>query len=245
MYWYLIGIFLWLQVLNVYAADTLIIEEPEIYPKKEFAYLQKPIWKFLKEKLSPLKETPYNKEDIKVLESVFNFDLSGKAQIELRIKRQSTNEILYERTSLCTFENFWITLESLTKEIKEKFEYKEMAIPPKEQLGELIKELPQKENSKSTKITYYSTRDKSSLFSKINPFRKISQFFSKKEDTLKIKIEVTPPPPPPPDSIYNREVSKNIMVPSTISVEEKKTPSVPSENTLQDYDKKNSTWQWY
>lgn len=245
MYWYLIGIFLWLQVFNVYAADTLIIEDPEIYPKKEFAYLQKPIWKFLKEKLSPLKETPFNKEDIKVLESVFNFDLSGKAQIELRIKRQSTNEILYERTSESTFENFWITLENLTKEIEEKLGYGVVASPPKDVLGEPKKEPQSKENSKRTEVIYSYKQEEPSFLSKINPFRKLSQLFSKKEDTLKIKIEVPPPPPPPIGGIYSTEGPKNMKETASPLVEEKKPSSVVERNTVQQNEKRNSPWQWY
>ncbi|MFN3504747.1 MAG: hypothetical protein ACK4Y7_00870 [Caldimicrobium sp.] len=246
MYWYLIGIFLWLLVVNGYAAHNLIIKDPEIYPEKEFAYLRKPILKFLNEKLLPYEKAPIKKEGTKVLESIFNFDLSGKAQIKIKLRDSNTYSPIYEKNYETTFENFWTTLEKVARDIEEKLGYKEEGAFTKGPLQDPKKEPSPNIISKRENETYYHKQEeKPSLLSRINPFRMVSQLLPKKKDSLKIKLVVPPPPPPPTGGHTYSESSNHIKGVLIPTVEEKSISGVDEKRTTRPKEKGNNPWQWY
>lgn len=92
-------------------------------------------------------------------------------------------------------------------------------------------------------IPVFSPSEEKSFFSKINPFPKISSFFSgfvSKKEEFEIKVPVPPPPPPPgysvkpysspyyPYSSYNKPTTKV-------------SPEVPLEKKFYS----ESPWQWF
>jgi len=218
---------------------SLGVYPPLIKPEREYNYLQESLTNFLIDRArlyggysaevvtSP--DTGKNFEHL--LKSNFIFDKKGRARTELVLLDGKTGKIRNKRVREIEVKNFW---EKLDEELKALFEKKEAYAR-----GEASSENPPKE----------------SLFSRLNPFKGISKLFPKKEDPLRLKLNVPPPPPPSvvsqtlPSHVENPSYLPSAFPPQQLQQTQQETLPQPKEplppQSPTSSSQKSSPWQWF
>ncbi len=224
----------------VWARDNLFIHPPQIYPEKEFAYLRNPIYQFIRERLSLPGFSLPNHTTLPGVESIFFFDPPGKVKMNFLLRDLSSGKIFYEKGYESSYEDFWKTLERGVEDLKIGLGY------TREENKPIEKKTPPETEKKEVKPKDKSIKkDEPSLLSKINPLGLFSKLLPKKEDPLKIKLEIPPPPPPP--SMVQSQIPVSSMPPSAIpSPQTTLPPSLekPSVELLPS-PKSATPWQWF
>lgn len=222
IFWIIGLIFLYLAEPGFPAPPSLYVLNPDIEPQKDFGYLQAPILKFFIERLSSqgFSVYPLEREVLSgnLLKSRFFFDRTGKVQMELSIMHIPEKAEVLKVTDTATFEDFWVKLNNL--------------------LNSLI--LPQKPLPAPSIRVQKPKEEKESILSKINPFRALSKLFPRKEEPLKIKIQVPPPPQPP---FFSPQISSSQpLQPFSQPLQPQPLPSPPPS---QPPASGSSPWQWF
>lgn len=174
---------------TVYSIGVL---PPEITPEREYGYLKGSVYQFLLNQLNISSEIPFISVDLpqkekfsKVLQSRVNFLSAERVRIELNLQEVETGRSMWTSVKEVPPEHFWTTLGQEVERLRKTLMQSSPAInKPVENPPRLV--------SSSLK-----GEDRPSFFSRLNPLPLISRLFPKKEEPLKIKVEIPPPPPPP------------------------------------------------
>lgn len=213
------------------ALSPLFVATPEISPKKEFGYLQTPILRFFTERLSSQGYNVYpagerGASSGNLIKSRFIFDRLGKVQMELALVNIIEKREIFKVTESATFEDFWVKLEGLLNSFSN--------LPPKQVTP------PQEVSTALSMKVQKSKEEKESILSKINPFRAISKLLPRKEEPLKIRIQVPPPPQPP---FYATQVPNS--QPLYLPPQPVQPQPLPSPPLSQPPTSGSSPWQWF
>jgi len=219
---------------------SLGVYPPLIKPEREYNYLQESLTNFLIDRArlyggysaEVLISSEIGKTFENLLKSNFIFDKKGRAKIELVLLDGKTGKVREKRVREIEVKNFW---EELDKELRGLFE---------------------KKDSYAKVETSSEGHPKESLLSRLNPFKGISKGISrllpKKEDPLRLKLNVPPPPPPTVVSQSSPSYLESPSYPSSTFPSQqvqqepfpqpKETlPPQPSSSSWQ----KSSPWQWF
>lgn len=240
---FIFGLILVLWANLALSSENIRIIFPQIIPEKEFAYLRNPILQFLRERLDVINLSSQEEKEIKVLISSFHFEPSGKAKIDLTLQKLSTGEPLFKRTYETSFEDFWKTLERGIEDIKAF-----------SSVSSSVSNTGIKPLDKISHKTTTFTKEKPSFFSRINPINLLSKVIPKRENPLRISLEVPPPPPPTilsATNIFSQSPFLSSSQEDTPSFTPQRTPSqIPSKSTDNKPQsifspRSSSPWQWF
>ncbi|MCS7150626.1 MAG: hypothetical protein RMI93_07825 [Caldimicrobium sp.] len=217
--------------LGVAASPHYIgILPPEIKPEREYGYLKGSLYNFLLDRLNKGPDLVFihneqiqNSGLIARLRSNFIFPSPSKAQIELYLLDPKEKRTLWQTIRETTPEHFWMALE---RELENLQIY----------LRGSLKGSTSKPHSETV-----MKDEKVSLVSRLNPLKAISKLLPKKDDPLRVKVQVPPPPPPPGVEKAPQPLlfDRKITVPSKGNEPLTDIPS-PIKPTYT-----SSPWQWY
>jgi len=182
----------WCQLSFSASTYPIGVLPPEIIPEREYGYLQRSVYQFLQNQLNITSEIlfvstdlPHKEKFSKVLQSRINFLSAERVRIELNLQEVETGRSMWTSVKEVPPEHFWTTLGQEVERLRKTLMQSSPAInKPVENPPRLV-------------LSSFKGEDSPSFFSRLNPLPLISRLFPKKEEPLKIKVEIPPPPPPP------------------------------------------------
>lgn len=208
---------------------------PEITPEREYGYLRNSLYGFLLDRLNRTPQIVFvpreqnQVSDLKtLLKSKFFFISPVQIRMELELIEIQGKRPLWQSIKETTAEQFWIALETELEKLRQHFKEVQPVTP--------VPVAPQASKLKR--------EDSPSLWSRINPLKAISKLFPRREEPLRVRVQVPPPSPPPGFSIPQSQ-----SLTTSAEVLSRPTPvneKIPVMGTLQKEPLLGpSPWQWF